>query len=194
MTLVYSSSDKQTSADSICQQLNINPKDLASAEQIHGNGIIVITAEDRGKKVPQVDALITKEKNLPIMIRTADCAPILIHDTKREILALVHAGRKGTALKITHKIITKLKDEFSSDPKDLTVKIGPCIDKCCYPMDLRRENKEQLLKAGVPEENIKINKECTKCNNHKYFSYRGDGPHTGRMFLIAAMIDGPVHA
>ncbi len=187
MPLVYASSDKQTSADSICHQLNINPKDLVSAEQVHGDGITAISANDRGKRISNIDALITKEVGVPLIIRTADCAPILIHDIKTKTLALVHAGRKGTELEIAFKTINKLKEEFSSNPKDLIVKIGPCIDKCCYPMDLRKENKDQLIKAGVPEQNIEINEECTKCNNDKYFSYRSDGPHTGRMFLIAML-------
>jgi copper oxidase (laccase) domain-containing protein len=54
-------------------------------------------------------------------------------------------------------------------------------------MDIREENRKQLVRAGVAEENIGINPDCTCCNNDKYYSYRGDGPETGRMFLVARL-------
>jgi len=186
MTPRYASSDRTKTLASLCRDLKINEADLVSAEQVHGDGIALVTKKDRGRRIPRVDALITLEKGLPLVVRTADCAPILIFDTKNSLLSLVHAGRKGTELGISGKTITELK-KLGSDPKDLTIKIGPCIDKCCYPMDIRKENLKQLIKAGVPKENIKINLECTRCNMDKYFSYRGDGPDTGRMHLAAVL-------
>jgi YfiH family protein len=184
--LVYASSNKQVSFDSACQQLNVNPKDCISAEQIHADGIAIVSRKDLGQRISRVDALITTEKGIPLVVRTADCAPILIHDPAKEVLALVHAGRKGTELEITFKTIQKIKKN-GYDPRGLIVKIGPTIGKCCYPVDLRKENLEQLVKSGVQKEKVEIALECTCCNRDKYFSYRGDGPKTGRMFLVAVL-------
>jgi len=185
MPLKYFQSDRNLTLAQACDKLSINADDVVSAEQVHGNKSAFVTKNELGQRIPGVDALITSEKKVPLVIRTADCAPILIHDQKKNILALVHAGRKGTELEITAKTIEKM----GSDPKDLKVTIGPCIDKCCYPTDIRKLNLEQLAKVGVPEENIEVNSDCTCCNKDKYYSYRGDGPETGRMFLIACLFN-----
>ena len=187
MTPLHASSDKQQSLPSLCRNIGIKEEDLVSAEQIHGDGITLVSNDHRGQQIPKVDALITREKNLPLSIRTADCAPILIFDPAKEVLALVHAGRKGTGLEIAYKTIQKIKENFASAPGDLIIKIGPCIGKCCYPMDLREENRRQLLKSGVKKENIETSPDCTRCGKDKYFSYRGDGPGTGRNFLVAML-------
>ena len=176
-------SDRNLTLAQVCAKLAIKDDDIVSAEQVHGNKIAFATKKELGQRLPGVDALITTEKDVPLVIRTADCAPILIHDPKKNILALVHAGRKGSVLEIVSKTIAKM----GSNPKDLLVKIGPCIDKCCYPTDIRKLNLAQLAKAGVPKENIEVNSECTCCNKDKYYSYRGDGPETGRMFLAAML-------
>jgi len=187
MPLSYASSDKTTNLSSICQKLNINETNLVSAEQVHADRLAFVTKNNLGQQLKGVDTLITNEKGIPLVIRTADCAPILIFDPKQELLALIHAGRKGTELQITRKTVLILKESFESNPKDLTVKIGPCIDKCCYPTDIREANLKQLKDAGVLEENIEVSPKCTCCNTDKYFSYRGDGPETGRMFLVAML-------
>ena len=184
---LYACSDRNQTLASLCQELNLKKEELISAEQVHADGIAIVSQKDRGNQIPGVDALITIEKNLPLAVRTADCAPILIFDPKKEVLALVHAGRQGTELGISSKTIQKIKESFGSHPKDLFVKIGPSIGKCCYPVDLRKENLQQLLKSGINKENIEIHPDCTCCNKHKYFSYRGDGPSTGRMYLVAML-------
>ncbi|MBU0687830.1 MAG: polyphenol oxidase family protein [Candidatus Margulisbacteria bacterium] len=183
---LHTQSHKNQTLAQVCHELNIKEKDLISAEQIHGDGISVVNKRYLGQKISLVDALITSEKGVPLVIRTADCAPILIYDPQKNILALVHAGRKGTELEITTKTIEKMKS-LGSNPKDLTAKIGPCIGKCCYPMDIGGENLKQLEKAGVQKEKIDIHPDCTCCNTDKYYSYRGDGPGTGRMFLVAML-------
>ncbi|MFC1637715.1 polyphenol oxidase family protein [Candidatus Margulisiibacteriota bacterium] len=185
--MIHASSDKGQDLPSVCQKLLIRKEDLVSAEQIHADGIALVSAKDKGSQIPKVDALITAEKSVPLTVRTADCAPILIHDPVTEVLALVHAGRCGTELEITYKTVQKLKGAFGSEPKDLKVIVGPCIDKCCYPMDIREKNLEQLARVGVPKENIAVDPDCTCCNSDKYYSYRGDGPETGRMFLVARL-------
>ena len=58
------------------------PKDYVTAEQVHGAAVVVARRADSGKVVPAVDALITWEKNLSLVIRVADCGPIWIHCTK----------------------------------------------------------------------------------------------------------------
>src|SRR5271167_3350844 len=60
-------------------ELGFSPTRFASAEQTHGNGVGVIR-ETAGEPVPLVDALVTSTKNLPLVIRCADCAAVFIID------------------------------------------------------------------------------------------------------------------
>lgn len=187
MPLIFGSTNKYQTLASLCEELMVNEQDLVSAQQVHGSNIAVVTAKEKGQQIPGVDALITQEKELPLIIRTADCAPILIHDQRRKVLSLIHAGRKGTESQITHKTVSLMKDKFNSKPQDLKVKIGPCIGRCCYPMDLRQANANQLYDTGIHPKNIETHPDCTCCNRHNYFSYRGDGPETGRMYMVAML-------
>ncbi len=187
MSLRYAASNRHQNLAFVCEQLGIKESEVVSAEQVHGDGIAVASQKDCGKKIVGVDALITRERGVPLAVRTADCAPILIFDSAKNVLALVHSGRKGTKKELAYQTIQKMREKFGSAPQDLTVKIGPCIGKCCYPVDLREEILKQLNKAGVREDKVEIDPECTCCHKDKYFSYRGEGPKTGRMFLVAAL-------
>jgi YfiH family protein len=70
-------------------------------------------------------------------VKTADCLPILILDPVRKISAAVHAGWRGTILRITRKTLQILISEFGSNPGDLHVALGPAIGSCCYEVDDR---------------------------------------------------------
>ncbi|MCX5750644.1 MAG: peptidoglycan editing factor PgeF [Candidatus Saganbacteria bacterium] len=191
--------------------LNLKETEVVQAEQVHGENRCWVKGLDAGKTIPGVDALITKEKNLPIIVRTADCVPILIYDPVKSIIAVVHSGWKGTLLRIVQKTI----ENIGSDPADLKIGIGPAIGKCCYEvgeevisklkkefggwekylngkkLDLVSLNKDQLLELGVKEENIEIKEMCTACNNDIFYSYRKDGPTTGRIYSLLMNINEP---
>jgi len=48
-------------------------------------------------------------------------------------------------------------------------------------LDLRAANRRQLQDAGVPSENIFVSGLCTACRTDLFFSYRREGPRTGRL-------------
>ena len=150
----------------------------------------------------QYDALITNSPNTYLGILTADCLPIFVIDHKKKSIAAVHAGRQGTALDITTKVLKKMKEEFGCSSKDLFIAIGPSIGPCCYEIDekvfhpkwapfstLRGEerwmvdlaqiNTAQIKKEGIKEEQIYWSNLCTHCHNDLFFSYRREG-RTGR--------------
>ena len=86
------------------------------------------------------DGLITNVRNLPLGILTADCAPILIVDIKKKIIAAAHAGWKGAYKNIVIKIIKKLI-RLGSKKKDITVVIGPCIGQKSYQVGKEFKDK-----------------------------------------------------
>ncbi len=204
--MAYHVSDKKENVDKnrakLAKKCNFNIKDLVYMNQTHGDNIIVVN-----KKSPNLidncDALITKEKNLTLMVMVADCIPILFMDKNKGVIAAVHAGRNSTFLNIAQKTVLKMIKKFNYSKDDIKVIFGPSIQQCCYEVsqelenivnysfgkefsknrfiDLQGINKKQLNSIGIF--NISIFNICTKCSNEDYFSYRKN-PNCGRFVGI----------
>lgn len=180
--------------------------------QVHGDAIFVIKQHGSffsTRDELNYDAIVTTRTNLAICIKTADCVPVFIVDKVKKVIAVVHAGWKGTALEISAKVIRLMQNQYGSGPQDILVAIGPSIGKCCYEvdqatvdafrgqnnselflqpgpkkdkwmLDLAEANRLQILEAGVQESNIEVSGYCTTCNQDMFFSHRGSGGITGR--------------
>lgn len=157
----------------------------------------------------ECDGIITNQPGVMIGISVADCFPILLLDPVKRIAAALHAGWKGTARGMARKGVEAMTQLFDSRPADILAAVGPGIGACCYEvdapvkeafgasgvswdlvaaaggegkwrLDLEAANREQLLLAGLTEENIEVAGECVSCNHDLYFSYRRDNGETGR--------------
>ncbi len=167
---------------------------LVTARQMHGSKVAIVNSMSAGKEIRGADALVTKSSNLCLMVRTADCVPLLFYDPAAKVIAAAHAGWRSTALNVAAKTVKAMK-KLGSTPKNIKVGIGPSIGPCCYEvgpevsrkfglkgkvkLDLQKENIEQLKVMGIRAKNIQISKVCTKCNSDKFFSARASNP-TGR--------------
>jgi YfiH family protein len=195
--------------------LRIQPAAIAWCDQVHEDAIALLAdtepsgsaSADRQPLLhlfPHTDAIITNLPAVMINVFTADCIPILIADTERKIIAVVHAGWKGTLLGILGKTIQTLR-YLRSDPRDLFVWLGPAIGRCCYEvsaelvaefqqrfpdfagyyegrnLDLIKLNILQAQRAGALPERISFSDVCTLCRQDLFFSYRGDAENCGRM-------------
>lgn len=166
------------------KQIGLPTPPLVTCNQIHSNKIIKVTLQNKDPQEIQKiqgDALITNQPNIIIGILTADCLPILLVDKKNKAISAIHAGRKGTQLSIVQQAIEKMKFCFGSKPQNLMAGIGPGIKKCCYEVDILKDNVLQLMETGVLKKNIFIIDQCTSCRNDLYFSYRAGNGETGRM-------------
>ena len=134
-------------------------------------------------------------------IRTADCYPILLADTRSRAVAAIHAGWRGTAAHIVLKTLEKMRTDYGTDPVDVVAAVGPGIGGCCYEVgpevacqfgdaalthnsthvDLMSENRKELEAAGVPLQNIEALGVCTFCDAERFFSYRREKEAAGRM-------------
>ena len=188
------------------------------ANQTHSDHIKIITkAETKGWKskddaVEDCDALITQEKKVILTILTADCVPILLYDPKKEVVAAVHAGWKGTQTEIVAKTVLKMQELFDSQAEDIVAAVAPSIGSCCYEvgedvakhffdtpdaftkkgdkymLDLPYINKYQLLNVGLTESNIEMSGVCTACEVEHYFSYRKEQGCSGRFMSMIGML------
>lgn len=165
--------------------LGLSPSRFVSAEQTHGNGVAAVF-EATGERVPMVDALVTATKNLPLVIRCADCAAVFVVDQRTLAIALVHSGKKGTLTNVVGSTLAMLRQRFGTDPGDCLAFISPSIGPCHYEMDIWSAIEGQLRDAGVRD--IHNPRTCTACHLDRYFSYRAEKGHTGRMLAVLSLI------
>ena len=111
--------------------------------QIHSSKFFHIKKFPKKKLIG--DGLITNVRNLPLGILTADCAPILILDIKKKIIAAVHSGWKGAYKNIVIKILKRLI-KLGSQKKDIIAVIGPCIGQKNY--EVGKEFKDKFIKKN----------------------------------------------
>jgi purine-nucleoside/S-methyl-5'-thioadenosine phosphorylase / adenosine deaminase len=182
--------------------------------QVHSNRIRVVDA-DPGAPLTG-DALVTDRPGLLLLVRTADCLPILLADEHRRLVAAVHCCWRGTALGAAPSVIHLLRKQFSSRTQDILAAMGPCIQGECYEvgrdvrqafadggwgeeafrdrpdhpgkftLDLARANRLQLIDSGVPEERIFSIGDCTHCRE-RFFSFRREAGEAGRLFNFIGM-------
>lgn len=185
--------------------LGVKPERSCTLNQVHGDQIVVVSEP---VKEIEGDGLVTKEPNLALVVRTADCAPVFFYDSRCGAVGICHAGWRGAKKGIIFRMIDSLKREFDSDPSFLRAGIGPAICDHCYEVgeefeeyfpgwvkhesegfffDLVGTIRKQLTLAGVEEESISDSNLCTACSMNRFFSARREGESTGR-FLSAILL------
>lgn len=168
----------------ILQELTL-PKDYGMGEQTHGAGVAVVNQGAKGKVIPAVDALITREKNVSLVIRVADCGPVWIHCGKTGGIGLVHSGRKGTEAGVVSGTIRRMREEFGSDPQEMLALLGPCIRPPYYDVDFASEIVTQLKREKVGK--VVDSGLCTATDLERFYSYRAEHGQTGRHFAMVAL-------
>jgi hypothetical protein len=114
---------------------------LVQLKQIHSS--IIQCVEAGAQDVLPGDGIISDSPGMLLAIKTADCVPVLVVDTKRRAVGAFHAGWRGTVARIVEKGIGEMRRQFGSDPGDLCAAIGPCIRRCCYVVG--HEVEEEFL-------------------------------------------------
>lgn len=164
------------------------------------------------------DGLITNRPYLPLAVITADCFPVVLAAPSLPAVGILHAGRKGIAARLVPTAIALLCQAFNVSPTAVFAVIGPGIGGCCYEVDdasaepfltqfaadaavyrpscpghmylnLQQAILLQLITAGVPSAQMWGANLCTACHPQWFYSYRREGPRSGRM-LNVVMIQG----
>ena len=103
---------------------------------------------DTPGEVPDTDAVITSEKGLCIAVKTADCIPVLVYDVRKQQIAAIHAGWRGTVGRLVEKTLGLM----DSKAEDLWAIIGPGISLESF--EVGDEVYEQFLQAGFPMQRL----------------------------------------
>ncbi|HSA95783.1 MAG TPA: peptidoglycan editing factor PgeF [Acidobacteriota bacterium] len=114
--------------------------------QLHSD--VVHRLEQAPEKKLEGDALITDVPGLLLVIRTADCLPVLLVDEAKRAVAAVHCGWRGTEKRILEKAVRAMGEAYGSKPAGMMAALGPCIGPACY--EVGPEVKAGFLRAGLP--------------------------------------------
>lgn len=194
--------------------------DLVFCKQAHGRVVAQVGAADRGRgsradeeAIQDTDALVTTEPGVGLVVMVADCVPIVMVDPAARVLACVHAGWRGTTLRVTEAAVDHMV-KLGAEPGRLVVGVGPAIpaeryqvgedvldaaregfgahaDELVRPdgtgrwlFDLWAANRLVLSEAGVPDANVHVADLPTGTGD--FFSDRAVRP-CGRFAAIARL-------
>jgi hypothetical protein len=199
-----------------CAGLGLRRNEITSPKQIHTANVRRVGAAERGHIQPGYDALVTDEARVSLLLRYADCVPVLIYDPAHRAAALVHSGWRGTVLGAPRAGVEFLAREFGSRPEDLVAAIGPSIGPCCYEvgsavvdaireafsdsdgllssrahgrkhLDLWAANRRWLSECGVRR--IEVSEMCTACHTEDFYSHRAENGKTGHFAAVMSLME-----
>lgn len=184
--------------------------------QTHSADVLIINeASPQTWPPPQADGLITDQVDLALMMRYADCVPLLFYDPIRKAVGIAHAGWQGTLARVGPATVKAMEQAFGSNPADVVAGIGPSIGPCCYEvghdvvesawgvfgedteallqpgngqrphLDLWAANALALRRVGVTQ--IELAELCTACHTSEFFSHRAEHGRTGRFGAVIAL-------
>ena len=125
----------------LCGVLGLSHQRAVLSKQVHEDNIRLVTESDCGKGLfrqrdyASVDAMICREKHIPLVVFSADCGTILLYDPVQEAIGAVHAGWRGVASGLAAKTVRRMQEAFGTEPGDLLAATGPSIGACCFETD-----------------------------------------------------------
>ena len=121
----------------VADELDISSQRVFFPNQQHTSNVVFIDKKTDFDKISYkpVDAVITNLQDIGVGILTADCSPILAHESESGFILAIHAGWKGALAGICENALNSLKD-LGVDTKKISVAIGPTISARCYEVKL----------------------------------------------------------
>ncbi|MDP2847028.1 MAG: peptidoglycan editing factor PgeF [Humidesulfovibrio sp.] len=182
-------------------------------KQVHGDVLHIgpaATPLDAASSL-EGDALATSTPGLALVIKTADCQPILIAHESGRFVAALHAGWRGNVLNLPGGAMARLCAHYGCEPRELYAVRGPSLgpersefihfaqefgqeflpffSRKADTVDLWRLTRSQLETAGLLPERIFGIDQCTQSNPQDFYSYRAKRT-TGRMMSLIWMRGG----
>lgn len=204
----------------VADALHVDVQKLVLSRQVHRDDVRVVTADDAGKGLwreqdyDSADGLVTDVAGLSLVVFSADCNVMLLHDPVRRVIGAAHGGWRGTAMGIAAKTVRTMAEVYGCQPSDIRAAIGPAIGQCCFEtdgdvpealrkslggdaerfivwngkkfhIDLKGVNALWLEKEGVGH--IDICDHCTACRTDLYWSHRKVGLQRGEQAAVIAL-------
>lgn len=183
---------------------------LVPMTQVHGDGV-AWTSDVADREIPVADALLTDRPGDAVLVRVADCTPVVLAATTsadEPLAAVVHAGRAGLVKGVVPAAVDALRARGAVDVHGW---VGPRACGRCYEvpaeladavaavvpqsrsttswgtpaLDVGAGVVAQLAAAGVAVSDLGAHT-CT-IEDDRWFSYRRQGHDSGRFGAIAVI-------
>lgn len=192
---------------------------LAMARQVHSATVRVIASERdvASSASTECDGLTTARRGTLLGVKTADCVPVLIADTRTRAVAAVHAGWRGTVDRIVERAFATMVAKHGARREDCLAAIGPAISAQAFEVgpevverfqssfgyakrllsnlhgekghvDLKAACAIQLEMCGLAPDQISVSDACTVGDAELWFSYRREGAVAGRNVAIVGEV------
>ncbi|MEO1441070.1 MAG: peptidoglycan editing factor PgeF [Chloroflexota bacterium] len=196
--------------------LDVNPDRACSVWQVHSADTVIVKNPIKGRRwVAKADGMVTDSPDTPLVMRFADCTPVLLHDPVQRVIGIAHAGWRGTVQGAGVSVLQTMVDAFGCDVRDVRAGIGPAIGPDCYQvgeevveavearfgtvdgliqrhigdgtayLNLWEANARDLHRHGV--QHIEIAGICTASNTHEFHSHRAEKGKTGRFAAVLSL-------
>ncbi|MBI5414686.1 polyphenol oxidase family protein [Candidatus Peregrinibacteria bacterium] len=214
---IFKSYAREISAEFLGKPFDFSKEDWSKAQylkkyppvfsdQIHSDAVEIV--ETSGVYLGK-DAFVTQKKNIPLLIKTADCIAALLFDPQTKTIAAVHAGWRGIAKCILPKVIAVMEGKFLVDSRNILIALSPSIElleftnplaetpaffhpfvNTEYQVDLWKIAKNQLCKNGILEKHIEMPTFCTYTDPKKRFwsHRRGEAGRNGAIITLLSAI------
>ena len=169
-------------------------QDFAEVHQVHGvHTVFEPEAQNPGEPSPiDADGMATTRPGLALMVKTADCQPILIaHESGCYFMAL-HSGWRGNRQDYPRLAVLEFCERYGLKPQELWAVRGPSLGPATSEftnfetewgvefqrwydgqnMDLWALARDQLASAGLLHRRILGLDICTYANSEDFFSFR----------------------
>ncbi len=172
---------------------------FARLHQVHGDDVLLADPATYAEE-PDGDGLVTTQRALGLMVRAADCVPVVLADAEAGVVGAVHAGRNGLALGVATRAVERMREQGATT---ITAWVGPHVCPLCYEvpdamraeiaavvpaayavsrtgtpaLDIGAGVRSQLEAAGVEVVDVGG---CTR-EDAGLHSYRRDGDRAGRL-------------
>ena len=142
--------DRDDEWDAVAALAGVPRDRLLLLHQVHGRAVVVAT--QAGWTKPEADAIVGDDPSAALVVRVADCAPILLADRRTGAVAAVHAGWRSTMQQIVLAAVEKMTAQYGSMPADLVAAVGPSLGECCGEMG--EEVVEAFRASGHSREDL----------------------------------------
>ncbi len=196
----------------------ITQEAFVCGKQVHGHNVMIVDQSNARpaygyETLYEADGYVTATPQVPLVIFTADCIPLLLADETNRVVAAVHSGWRSTVQDIEKAAIEKMCS-LGARKENICACIGPAIGRCCfevgsevieavlqllgndadglyeskengkYMLDLKGVLKKSLLRSGISEEHIEVIGDCTMCMPEKYWSHRYTNGNRGSQAAV----------
>ncbi len=199
-------------------QFNLNPKTVIEGKQIHSDRILALDPENTkmwfGVNIPGVDGFVTNQTDVGLLLKVADCVPVVMYDEANHALGIFHAGWQGIVKNIHTSGLAKMTERYGTDPTKVLVWLGPSAHECCFvstekpnqiddpawskyiaekdgawKIDMVHYLVDSLQSVGVKEKAITVDPQCT-VESPDLFSHqrsKNTGEAEGRFLVLAKL-------